>query len=93
MRVVGEAGDGHEAVQLAESLRPDVIIMDVNMPRMDGIEATRFIKQANPQITIIGLSVHSSQQVEAAMKAAGAASYLTRKRLRLNSSTAPLLLP
>ena len=78
MRVVGEAADGQEAVQLAESLRPDVIIMDVNMPRMDGIEATRAIKRANPQITVIGLSVHNSEQVEAAMKAAGAASYLTK---------------
>ena len=78
MHVVGEAADGQEAVQLAESLRPDVIIMDVNMPRMDGIDATRAIKRANPQITVIGLSVHSSEQVEAAMKAAGAASYLTK---------------
>ena len=78
MRVVGEAADGQEAVQLAESLRPDVIIMDVNMPRMDGIEATRLIKRANPQITVIGLSVNNSVQVEAAMKAAGAASYLTK---------------
>ena len=78
MRVVGEAADGQEAVQLAESLRPDVIIMDVNMPRMDGIEATRLIKRANPHITVIGLSVQNSEQVEAAMKAAGAASYLTK---------------
>ena len=52
--------------------------MDVNMPRMDGIDATRAIKRANPQITVIGLSIHNSEQVEAAMKAAGAALYLTK---------------
>ena len=78
MRVVGEAADGQEAVHLATSLRPDVVIMDVNMPRMDGVEATRLIKQTIPHITVVGLSVSNNDQVKEAMKEAGAASYVTK---------------
>lgn len=78
MRVVGEAADGQEAVHLAQNLRPDVVILDVNMPKMDGVEATRIIKQQCPEIAIIGLSVNNSRQVEAAMHAAGASAYLTK---------------
>ena len=57
---------------------PDFIFMDVNMPKMDGVEATRIIKQQCPDIAIIGLSVNNSRQVEAAMHAAGASAYLTK---------------
>ena len=55
--VVGQAGDGVEAVQLAEQTKPDVVLMDVSMPRMDGFEATALIKRKNPEICIIGLSI------------------------------------
>ena len=78
MHIVGEAADGREAVQLAQSLRPDVVIMDVNMPNMDGVEATRLIKQSCPEITVIGLSIHNDRQIDAAMKEAGAASFVTK---------------
>ena len=78
MRVIGEAADGHDAVRLARSLRPDVVIMDVNMPGMNGIEATRIITQTCPGIAVIGLSVHESDQITTAMKEAGAISYLTK---------------
>ncbi len=78
LQVVGEAADGGEAVRLAQSLRPDLVIMDVNLPTMDGVEATRQITATYPSIVVIGLSVQNSPQVESAMKKAGAAAYLTK---------------
>ena len=78
IQVVGEAGDGQEAVQLAQTLLPDVVIMDVNLPTMDGVEATRQITACCPHVVVIGLSVHNSPQVAEEMKQAGAAAYLTK---------------
>jgi DNA-binding NarL/FixJ family response regulator len=77
--VVGEAGDGAEAVELARLLDPDVVVMDINMPEMDGIEATRQIKAKQPTTVIIGLSVNQSADPEQKMKAAGAFTYLTKE--------------
>jgi PAS domain S-box-containing protein len=78
VEVVAEAGDGISAVELAKSLQPDVIVMDVNMPRMNGIEATRQIKAASPQIRIIGLSLHEQDELALAMKEAGADGYVAK---------------
>jgi DNA-binding NarL/FixJ family response regulator len=78
IQVVGEAANGQEAVRSAQTLMPDVVIMDVNMPTMDGVEATRQLTARCPHVIVIGLSVHNSPQVEAAMKEAGAAAYLTK---------------
>jgi len=58
IEVVGEAGDGLEVVELAKQLSPDVILMDIAMPNLNGVEATRFICESNPKIRIIALSVH-----------------------------------
>jgi PAS domain S-box-containing protein len=77
--IVGEAADGEEAVDRAHQLHPDVVVMDVNMPRMDGIEATRRIKQTLPATAVIGLSVNLNTHVERAMRDAGAAAYLTKE--------------
>ncbi len=77
--VVGEAENGELACALAQQLQPDVILMDVHMPRMNGIDATRWIKTTLPQVIIIGLSVYPSGAVAHDMKAAGAAAYLTKE--------------
>lgn len=78
IEIVGEASDGQEALTLALELRPDVILMDVSMPTMNGIEATERIKSASPQIRVIGLSMYSDDQVREAMLAAGAQTYLSK---------------
>jgi DNA-binding NarL/FixJ family response regulator len=78
LEVVGEAANGEQAVTLAKSLSPEVVIMDINMPGMDGIEATRLLKQEQPETIVIGLSVHNSVQVEQVMREAGAVSFLPK---------------
>jgi PAS domain S-box-containing protein len=78
IRIVGEAGDGRQAVELALRERPDVVLMDVSMPELDGIEATRQIKSALPGVRIIGLSMYESQEMGTAMRDAGAVAYLSK---------------
>lgn len=78
MEVVGEAGDGEEAVALAERTHPDVIIMDVNMPRLNGIEATKQIKATQPSIAVLVLSAYDNDQYISALLEAGAAGYLLK---------------
>ncbi len=78
IEVVGEAGDGAEAIELARQLRPDVIIMDVTMPVMDGIEATTAIVEEFPNVRVLGLSISADSDIAEAMVAAGAADYLTK---------------
>jgi signal transduction histidine kinase len=77
--VVGEAGDGIEAIELTEQLHPDVIVMDINMPHMDGIEATRRIKGKHPAIHVIGLSLYEEVDKAQAMRHAGATDYLPKE--------------
>lgn len=78
LEVVGEASDGKQAVQLALQLMPDVVLMDVAMPHMDGIEATRRIMRERPQTRVIGLSMHDSMAYAARMLEAGACAYLLK---------------
>jgi two-component system CheB/CheR fusion protein len=77
--VVGEAVDGEEAVAAAEALQPSLIVMDINMPKLNGIEATAQIKSRYPHIIVIGLSVNTGDANEKAMKEAGAAVLLTKE--------------
>ena len=81
LSIVGEAVDGMEAVSMAAALKPDGIIMDVNMPKLDGIQATKQIKAAQPEMSVIGLSVIDDQHVKEAMKAAGAEAVLLKDEL------------
>ncbi|HMS82789.1 MAG TPA: response regulator transcription factor [Nitrospira sp.] len=70
--VVGEGRDGVEAVRLVDELGPHVVVMDINMPRMGGVEATAHIKFHQPYIAVVGISIDASDENSAAMKKAGA---------------------
>ena len=76
--VVGEASDGEEAVRLADKLKPDVIIMDISMPKLNGIEATKQIKANHPSIAILILTAYDYEQYIFSLLSAGAAGYLLK---------------
>jgi CheY-like chemotaxis protein len=76
--IIGEASDGEAAVALARRIRPDVILMDISMPVMDGIHATQIIHGELPEVCIIGLSMFQEDEQERAMREAGAVQYLPK---------------
>ncbi len=78
MEVIGEASDGEEAVRMAQKLIPDVILMDIRMPKMDGLEATRIIHAEFPHIRIVGLSMYDEDDQAEAMLDAGASAYRSK---------------
>ncbi|MDY6911470.1 MAG: response regulator transcription factor [Chloroflexota bacterium] len=78
LEVVGEAGDGKEAVNLVKKLEPDVVIMDIAMPRLNGIEATKQIKAILPGIAVLVLTGYEYDQYVFALLEAGAAGYLLK---------------
>lgn len=75
IRVVGEAGDGEEAVEKAAELQPDVILMDVNLPRMNGLEAMRRIKEARPETNFVILTAYDDEEQVYHAVRAGASAY------------------
>ena len=78
IEVVGEAADGHEAARLAERLRPDVVLMDIRMPRVDGIEATRRILAAVPQTNVLMLTTFAEEEDVYGALTAGAVGFLVK---------------
>ncbi len=76
--VVGEASDGAEAVAMAQRVRPDVILMDVTMPEMDGVEACRQVRLELPGTQVVMLTMHADQEVLASAIRAGASGYLVK---------------
>ena len=79
IEVVGEAADGREAVRKAATLEPDVVIMDVSMPRMNGLEATARIVKDNPAIRVVALSMHNSEEYVCSLLKAGARGYVLKE--------------
>lgn len=82
LEVVGEAGDGREAIRQAEKLSPTLILMDLSMPRMGGVEAIREIKKSRPKIKILALTVNDSEEHVAAVLQAGADGYILKDSTR-----------
>lgn len=78
LEVVGQAKDGQTTVALARDANPDVVIMDISMPGLNGIEATRLIHQEKPDVKVIGLSMHASKRYIKEMRNAGASGYLLK---------------
>ena len=79
IEIVGEASNGNEALKLVEKRRPAVVLMDINMPKLNGIEATAKIKREHPDVAVIGLSVNAETANQEAMKKAGASMLLPKE--------------
>jgi DNA-binding NarL/FixJ family response regulator len=78
MEVIAEAADGRTAVRMAKELAPDVVVMDISMPDLNGVEATRSIAEANPDVRVVALSMHATNKYIAEMFRAGARAYVLK---------------
>jgi DNA-binding NarL/FixJ family response regulator len=79
--LVGESASGEEAVELAERLRPDLVLMDINMGEMDGIEATRRITSTRPETLVILVSTYAEEDLPAGARSSGAGAYVNKDEL------------
>ena len=77
--VIGEAGRGREAAYLASELKPDIVLMDINLPDISGLEATKLIKERNPEIRVLVVSLHKESEYVIGMLEAGADGYLVKQ--------------
>lgn len=80
LEIVGEASEGKSAVDMVREVQPDVVLMDINMPAMNGIQATQLIHNEFPDIRIIGFSIYDEEQQKEAMLEAGATAYFCKRR-------------
>lgn len=78
IEVIGQASDGRQAVDLAHDLRPDIVVMDVRMPELSGVEATRLIREALPEVQVLVLTAHDDEQYIFSLLEAGASGYLLK---------------
>ena len=81
IEIIGEAADGREAILRAGELEPDLVLMDVRMPGMNGVDATRQLKAEMPQLKVIMLTIFDLQEYREAAKASGASGYVIKKSL------------
>ena len=79
MAVVGEAADGRRAVELAREQAPDLVVMDIGMPLLNGLEATRQIKREYPQVSVLVLTMHDNEEYVSQILAAGASGYVLKR--------------
>jgi len=79
LRIVGEASDGDEAVQKTKELSPDIVLMDINMPRMDGLAVTELLRRETPKVKILVLSIHSNRDYIFRIIQAGAHGYVSKE--------------
>jgi len=81
IEVIGEAEDGQEAILKARELKPDVVLMDLRMPGMNGIDATRHMKNKKPELPVIMLTIYDMEEYREAATAAGAVNYVLKKSM------------
>lgn len=79
--VVGRARNGREAVELAERMSPDAVVMDIEMPVLDGVEATRRLRESRPELPIVAVSGHDYEERVLEIRGAGADDYVRKERL------------
>jgi DNA-binding NarL/FixJ family response regulator len=89
-QLIGEACDGEEAIGYVERFQPHVVLMDINMPRMDGVAATRQIKAKHPTVAIVGITITADGYHQMAMRRAGAFEILSKGKTSLNELYATL---
>jgi DNA-binding NarL/FixJ family response regulator len=78
IEIIAETGEGHEAMRLIEELRPNVVLMDIAMPAMSGLEITALVKQKFPETKVVILTMHATEEYQASAEAAGADGYLLK---------------